>query len=242
MRQILNRAPHGSPSGLVLDSIKHAVAEIAAGRPVVVVDDEDRENEGDILVAACHATTELIGMMIRYGSGVICVGMLGQDLDRLKLPPMTAVNEDPKMTAYSVSVDAREGVTTGISAADRALAARVLADPASRPEELRRPGHLFPLRAVPGGVLRRPGHTEASVDLTRLAGLPPAGVICELVNDDGSLMRMPQLVPFTREHGFALISIADLIRYRRRTESTICVLSATAWATTLPASLVRSQV
>jgi 3,4-dihydroxy 2-butanone 4-phosphate synthase/GTP cyclohydrolase II len=192
---------------------------MAAGRPVVVVDDECRENEGDLVIAACHATTEVIGMMVRYGSGVICAPMPGKDLDRLKLPPMTAVNEDPKMTAYAVSVDASDGVTTGISAADRARTAQILADPASQPQDLRRPGHLFPLRAVPGGVLRRPGHTEAAVDLAVLAGMPAAGVICELVNDDGSMMRMPELVPFAREHNLALISIADLIRYRCRTES-----------------------
>jgi len=221
MTQTHMSTPRGAPAGpgSVLDSIEYAIGQIAAGRPVVVVDDEDRENEGDLVVAACHATTEVVAMMVRYGSGVICAPMPGKDLDRLKLPPMTAINEDPKMTAYAVSVDASEGVTTGISAADRARTARILADPASQPRDLRRPGHLFPLRAVPGGVLCRPGHTEASVDLTVLAGLPAVGVICELVNDDGSMMRMPQLVPFAREHNLALISIADLIHYRRRTES-----------------------
>ena len=204
-----------------LDSIEYAVGQIAAGRPVVVVDDEDRENEGDLVVAACHATAEVLGMMVRYGSGVICAPMPGKDLDRLRLPPMTPVNEDPKMTAYAVSVDASWGVTTGISAADRARTARVLADPASQPRDLRRPGHLFPLRAVPGGVLRRPGHTEASADLAVLAGLPGVAVICELASDDGSMMRMPQLMPFAREHDLALISIADLIHYRYRTESLV---------------------
>lgn len=219
MTHTLTPAPHLAGPGSVFDSIEYAIGQIAAGRPVVVVDDERRENEGDLMVAACHATTEVVGMMVRYGSGVICAAMPGKDLDRLKLPPMTAINEDPKMTAYAVSVDASEGVTTGISASDRARTARILADPASQPQDLRRPGHLFPLRAVPGGVLCRPGHTEASVDLTVLAGLPAVGVICELVNDDGSLMRMPQLMPFAREHNLALISIADLIRYRTRTES-----------------------
>ncbi|MFJ8589562.1 bifunctional 3,4-dihydroxy-2-butanone-4-phosphate synthase/GTP cyclohydrolase II [Streptomyces sp. NPDC093595] len=203
----------------VLDSVEHGIGEVSAGRPIVIVDDEDRENEGDLMIAACHATPESFGMMVRYGSGVVCVGMLGADLDRLALPPMTAVNEDPKGTAYAVSVDAAWGVTTGISAADRALTARVLADPGSRRGDLHRPGHVFPLRAVPGGVLRRPGHTEASVDLAQLAGLPPAGVICELVNDDGSVMRLPQLMAFARERGLAIISIADLVRYRRRFET-----------------------
>lgn len=221
MTQMWTQAPSGGPAepSPVFDSIEYAIEQIAGGRPVVVVDDEDRENEGDLVVAACYATAEVVGMMVRYGSGVICAPLPGEDLDRLQLPPMTAFNEDPKMTAYAVSVDASVGVTTGISAADRARTARVLAGPASVPQDLRRPGHLFPLRAVPGGVLRRPGHTEASVDLARLAGLPAAGLICELVNDDGSMMRMPQLVPFAREHGLALISIADLIRYRYRTEA-----------------------
>ena len=206
MMQLLTPAPDGAAAGpgSAFDSIEDAVGQIAAGRPVVVVDDEDRENEGDLVAAACHATTEVVGMMVRHGSGVICAAMPGKDLDRLKLPPMTAISEDPKMTAYAVSVDASEGVTTGISAADRARTARILADPASQPQ-----------------VLRRPGHTEASVDLTVLAGLPAAGVICELVNEDGSMMRMPQLVPFARKHNLALISIKDLIRYRRRTESHI---------------------
>lgn len=206
-------------AGPIFDSIEHAIGEVAAGRPVVVVDDEDRENEGDLMVAACHATQESMGMMVRYGSGVICVSMPGADLDRLALPPMTAVNQDPKGTAYAVSVDAATGITTGISAADRAATARVLADPDSRPGDLHRPGHVFPLRSVPGGVLRRPGHTEASVDFAQLAGLPPAGVICELVNDDGSVMRLPQLLPFARARNLAIVSIADLIRYRRRFET-----------------------
>jgi len=207
-----------APDPLELDSVEQATADIAAGRPVVVVDDENRENEGDLVLAACHATPELIGMMVRYGSGVICTPMLGTDLDRLHLPPMTAVNEDPKGTAYTVSVDAKAGITTGISAADRARTVSVLADADSQPEQLRRPGHVFPLRAVPGGVLVRPGHTEAAVDLAKLAGLPPVGVICEVVNDDGSMMRLPQLVPFARERRLTIMSIADLIRHRRRHE------------------------
>ncbi|MFZ1669682.1 MAG: 3,4-dihydroxy-2-butanone-4-phosphate synthase, partial [Candidatus Nanopelagicales bacterium] len=154
-----------APSGVRLDSVATAIAEIAAGHSVVVVDDEDRENEGDLIFAASKATPELVGFMIRHTSGVICVPMLGPDLDRLNLPPMTQVNEDRKGTAYSVSVDARDGVTTGISAADRAHTIRVLIDSSTEPTDITRPGHVFPLRAVPGGTLRRAGHTEAAVDL-----------------------------------------------------------------------------
>ncbi|AYY12972.1 bifunctional 3,4-dihydroxy-2-butanone-4-phosphate synthase/GTP cyclohydrolase II [Actinobacteria bacterium YIM 96077] len=201
-----------------LDSVERAIKEIAAGRPVIVVDDENRENEGDLTFAASRATPELMGFMIRHSSGVVCVPMPGVELDRLKLPPMTTVNEDRKGTAYTVSVDARHGIETGISAADRAHTVRVLADSATEAYELTRPGHVFPLRAVEGGVLRRPGHTEAAVDLSRLAGLSPAGAICELVHDDGSMMRAPALRGFADEHGLAMVSIADLIRYRRRTE------------------------
>ena len=204
-----------------LDPIERAIADIAAGRMIVVVDDEDRENEGDLVFAASKATPELVGFMIRHTSGVICVPMRGDELDRLKLPPMTHVNEDRKGTAYSVSVDARDGVTTGISAADRARTIRVLCDSATEPYELTRPGHVFPLRAMDGGVLVRPGHTEASVDLARLAGLPPAGVICEVVHDDGSMMRGPALREFADEHGLAMVSIADLIAHRRRYEKTV---------------------
>ncbi|PSK98637.1 GTP cyclohydrolase II /3,4-dihydroxy-2-butanone 4-phosphate synthase [Haloactinopolyspora alba] len=201
-----------------LDTVERAIADIRAGRAVIVVDDENRENEGDLIFAASRATPELMGFMIRHTSGVVCVPMPAAELDRLKLPPMTYVNEDRKGTAYSISVDARHGTTTGISAADRAQTARVLADSATEAFELTRPGHLFPLRAVDGGVLRRPGHTEAAVDLARLAGLSPAGAICEVVHDDGSMMRAPALREFADEHGLAMISIEDLIRHRRRTE------------------------
>ena len=161
------------PDQVRLDPVEQAIADIAAGRAVVVVDDEDRENEGDLIFAAQRATPELAGFMIRHTSGVICVAMTGPDLDRLALPPMTMVNEDRKGTAYAVSVDSRDGITTGISAADRAHTIRVLADSATEPNEITRPGHVFPLRAAVGGVLRRPGHTEAAVDLARLAGLSP---------------------------------------------------------------------
>jgi 3,4-dihydroxy 2-butanone 4-phosphate synthase/GTP cyclohydrolase II len=201
-----------------LDPVEQAIADIAAGKVVVVVDDEDRENEGDLVAAASKATPALLAFMIRYTSGVICVPMEGPDLDRLKLPPMTAVNEDRKRTAYAVSVDARDGISTGISAADRAHTVRVLVDSATEPFELTRPGHVFPLRAVEGGVLRRTGHTEAAVDLARLAGLSPAGVLAEVVNDDGTMTRLPGLREFADDHGLTLVSIADLVTYRRRTE------------------------
>ncbi len=210
-----------------LDSIERAIADLAAGRAVVVVDDEDRENEGDLIFAARKATPELMGFMIRYTSGVVCVPMLGADLDRLKLPPMTFINEDRKGTAYSVSVDARDGITTGISAADRTHTVRVLSDSATEPYELTRPGHVFPLRAMDGGVLRRPGHTEAGVDLARLAGLTPAAVLAEIVHDDGSMMRAPALREFADEHDLAMVSIADLIRYRRRYESQVTRVAET---------------
>jgi 3,4-dihydroxy 2-butanone 4-phosphate synthase / GTP cyclohydrolase II len=203
-----------SRTGL-LDPVERAIADIAAGRAVVVVDDEDRENEGDLVFAAARATPALVGFTVRHTSGVICVPMEGRELDRLRLPPMTRVNEDRKGTAYAVSVDARDGITTGISAADRARTIRVLVDSATEPYELTRPGHVFPLRAVEGGVLRRAGHTEAAVDLARLAGLAPAGVICEVVNEDGSMARLPQLRRFADDHGLALVSIADLIAFRR---------------------------
>jgi len=206
---------------ILFDSIDKAIEAIAAGQVVVVVDDEDRENEGDLIFAASKATPETLGFMIRYTSGVICVAMEGAELDRLDLPPMTVVNEDRKGTAYAVSVDARNGISTGISAADRSHTIKVMSDSATEPRDLTRPGHVFPLRAMPGGTLRRPGHTEAAVDLARLAGLTPAGVICEVVHDDGSMMRSPALREFANEHGLAMISIADLIAYRRRTESQV---------------------
>ena len=209
---------HQSAGQSPFAAIEHAVAEIAAGRPVVVVDDADRENEGDLVLAAQIATPELLAFLIRYTSGVVCVPLTGADCDRLDLPPMYYTNQDRKGTAYTVSVDARSGVTTGISAAERAHTIRTLADGATSAADLTRPGHVFPLRADAGGVLRRAGHTEAAVDLARLAGLRPAGVVSELVNDDGTMKRLPELIAFAAEHGLALISIADLIAYRRRDE------------------------
>ncbi|WUU94127.1 bifunctional 3,4-dihydroxy-2-butanone-4-phosphate synthase/GTP cyclohydrolase II [Spirillospora sp. NBC_01491] len=202
----------------MFDSIEDAIADIAAGRPVVVVDDEDRENEGDIIFAAGAATPELLTFTIRHTSGVICVPMEGADLDRLQIPLMTAQNSERMRTAYTVSVDARDGVSTGISAADRARTIRALSDPATVPGELVRPGHIFPLRYREGGVLRRRGHTEAAVDLARLAGLAPAGVLAEVVNEDGTMARLPELQVFAKEHRLRLISIEQLAEHRKRHE------------------------
>jgi 3,4-dihydroxy 2-butanone 4-phosphate synthase/GTP cyclohydrolase II len=214
-----------------LDSIQDAIREIAAGKAVVVVDDEDRENEGDLIFAASKATPALLAFMIRYTSGVICVPMEGPGLDRLGIPLMTHRNRESMRTAYTVSVDARDRITTGISAADRARTIKVLADSASEPSDLVQPGHIFPLRARDGGVLVRPGHTEAAVDLARLAGLTPAGAIAEVVNDDGTMKRGEQLREFADEHGLVLISIADLIAYRRRHEKQIERIATTVLPT-----------
>jgi 3,4-dihydroxy 2-butanone 4-phosphate synthase/GTP cyclohydrolase II len=202
------------------DTIERAVADIAAGKAVVVVDDEDRENEGDLIFAAEKATPELVAFMVRYTSGYLCVPLAGEDCDRLGLPPMYSTNQDKHGTAYTVTVDAREGVGTGISAADRATTMRKLADPTTSAADFTRPGHVVPLRAKEGGVMRRPGHTEAAVDLATLAGLRPAGVICEVVSqkDPGAMAQTEELRLFADEHDLALISIADLIAYRRRHE------------------------
>jgi 3,4-dihydroxy 2-butanone 4-phosphate synthase / GTP cyclohydrolase II len=202
----------------VLDDVDRAIKDIAEGRPVVVVDDANRENEGDIIIAASMATPELLAFMIRYTSGVICVPLPGAKLDRLQLPLMTSQNTERMRTAFTLSADARDGVSTGISAADRATTIRRLVDPETTAQDLVRPGHVFPLRYAEGGVLRRPGHTEAAVDLARLAGLPEAGVLAEVVNDDGTMARLPELREFANAHGLALISIEQLIEYRRRTE------------------------
>jgi 3,4-dihydroxy 2-butanone 4-phosphate synthase/GTP cyclohydrolase II len=201
-----------------LDSVEQAIADIAAGKAVVVVDDEDRENEGDLIFAAAKATPELMAFTIRWSSGVICAPLPAEMLDRLEIPLMTPHNRDKMRTAYTISVDARDGVTTGISAADRAHTVRVLADSATEAWELTRPGHVFPLRYREGGVLVRRGHTEAAVDLARLAGLTPVGVLVEVVNDDGTMKRAPELREFADEHGLTMISIEDLVRYRHRTE------------------------
>ncbi|WP_214327627.1 bifunctional 3,4-dihydroxy-2-butanone-4-phosphate synthase/GTP cyclohydrolase II [Nonomuraea sediminis] len=211
----------------MFDPIERAVSDIKNGKPVVVVDDENRENEGDIIFAASKATPELLTFTIRYTSGVICVPMEGKELDRLGLPLMVTQNRERMRTAYTISVDARDGVTTGISAADRAKTIRALADSATEPNELVRPGHIFPLRYHEGGVLARRGHTEAAVDLARLAGLTPAGVLAEVVNEDGSMARLPQLRDFADEHGLALISIEQLVEHRRRTESMVTRVAET---------------
>jgi 3,4-dihydroxy 2-butanone 4-phosphate synthase/GTP cyclohydrolase II len=211
--------PQRQAAGAVgLDEVERAVQDIRAGRAVVVVDDAARENEGDIIFAASKATPKLLAFTIRHARGLICVPMLGQDLDRLQVPPMTADNQEHMGTAFTISVDARHGITTGISAADRAKTIRTLADSATDPRDIVRPGHIFPLRYTEGGVLRRPGHTEAAVDLARLAGLTPAGVVAEIVNEDGTMARLPQLRAFADEHGLALITIAQLIEHRRRAE------------------------
>ena len=202
----------------VLNDVDRAIKDIAAGRPVVVVDDENRENEGDIIFAAGLATPELLAFMIRYTSGVICVPMREAELDRLQLPQMTSHNTEHHRTAFTLSVDARKGISTGISAADRATTISKLVDPATTAADLARPGHVFPLRYAEGGVLRRAGHTEAAVDLARLAGLPEAGVLAEVVNDDGTMARLPELREFANVHDLALISIGQLIEYRRRNE------------------------
>ena len=201
--------------------IENAVAAVARGEIVIVVDDADRENEGDLIMAAEAMTPEKMAFMIRHTSGVICMPVEGPRLDDLRLPLMVADNTESQRTAFTVSVDARQGTTTGISAADRSATVHALLDPTTRPEDLARPGHIFPLRYRDGGVLKRAGHTEAAVDLARLAGMQPAGVLAEVVNDDGTMARMPRLEEFAKEHGLQLISIADLIRYRRHSEKLV---------------------
>jgi 3,4-dihydroxy 2-butanone 4-phosphate synthase / GTP cyclohydrolase II len=203
---------------IVFDPIEEVLAEIRQGRLVIVTDDANRENEGDLILPAEKATPELINFMIRYTSGVICVPMEGKDLDRLELPLMTLRNTESMRTAYTISVDAKEGVSTGISAADRSRTIRLLANPSTEAQDLVRPGHVFPLRYREGGVLRRAGHTEAAVDLARLAGLAPAGVLAEVVNEDGSMARLPDLLEFKRKHDLKICSIEGLIAYRRARE------------------------
>ena len=205
-------------SAFLLDSVESAIAAVKSGRPVVVIDDEDRENEGDLIFASELATPELVAFMVRYTSGYICVAVTEEDADRLDLPPMFRVNQDRRGTAYTVTVDAREGVTTGISAADRAHTIRTLAAADSGSADLARPGHVVPLRAKDGGVLRRPGHTEAAVDLAVLAGLRPSGTLCEVVSEEDptGMARGAELRAFADEHDLVMISIADLIAYRKR--------------------------
>jgi len=212
------------------DTVEAAIGAIAAGQLVIVTDDEDRENEGDLIMAAAKATPEAINMMIRYCSGIVCVPSAEAQLKRLGLGPMVARNRDAHRTDFTVTVDATEGISTGISAQDRTRTIRILADPESRPEQLVQPGHVFPLRARPGGVLERAGHTEAAVDLAQLAGLPPTGVLCELVNDDGTVQRLPQLTEFRRRFGLRMISIAQLIEYRATREQLVEKIATRAFA------------
>ncbi|MFP5068383.1 bifunctional 3,4-dihydroxy-2-butanone-4-phosphate synthase/GTP cyclohydrolase II [Pseudonocardia nantongensis] len=203
--------------------VEKAIADMAEGKPVVVMDDEDRENEGDLIFAAAKATPELLAFTVRYTSGYICVAITGEACERLDLPPMHHTNRDSFRTAYTVTVDAKEGITTGISGADRARTIQLLSDPATEPGELVRPGHVLPLQARDGGVLRRPGHTEAAVDLARMAGLPSAGALCEIVSEknEGDMARGDELGVFAADHNLTLITIADLIAYRRRYEKHI---------------------
>jgi 3,4-dihydroxy 2-butanone 4-phosphate synthase/GTP cyclohydrolase II len=203
------------------DAVEAAIQDIADGKIVIVTDDADRENEGDLIMAAAKATPEKVNMMIRYCSGIICVPLLEAQLRHLGLGPMVAQNRESHRTDFAVSVDAAAGVSTGISAYDRTQAIRILGDPAARPEQLVQPGHVFPLRARPGGVLERAGHTEAAIDLATLAGLPPAGVLCEVVNDDGTVARLPELIAFKEKFGLKMISIAALIEYRHQREQLV---------------------
>jgi 3,4-dihydroxy-2-butanone 4-phosphate synthase len=203
---------------LHLDSISDALAAIARGECVVVMDDRNRENEGDLVMAAEFATPQALAFIVRHTTGIVCVGLEGERVDALDLPPMVASSSDRHQTAFTVSVDYRHGTTTGVSAADRTKTILALVDANAAPGDFMRPGHVFPLRARPAGVLERAGHTEAAVDLARLAGCTPAGVICEVTNDDGTMARLPELLVFARKHGLKIITIADLIRYRRSHE------------------------
>ncbi len=212
-------------------TVEEALDELRAGRVVVILDDEDRENEGDLACAAQFVTPEIVNFMATHGRGLICLPMMADRLDALKIPPMVQENTARRGTAFCVSIEARRDVTTGISAADRARTIRVAVDPAARPDDLARPGHVFPLRAVAGGVLKRAGHTEAIVDLCRLAGLNPAGVVCEIMNADGTMARLPELLPFAAAHGLKLLTIADLIRHRMRTERLVTRVASPALPT-----------
>jgi 3,4-dihydroxy 2-butanone 4-phosphate synthase/GTP cyclohydrolase II len=217
--------PAAAGSGPSFSPVAEILAELRAGRMVIVMDDEDRENEGDLIMAAEHATPEAVAFMIRHTSGIICVPMEEAQLARLDLPQMVPVNSESHRTAFTVSVDLRAGTTTGVSSADRAATIRALAEATSKPADFARPGHIFPLKARRGGVLVRAGHTEAAVDLCRLAALKPAGVLCEVMNDDGSMARRPQLQEFARRHGLKIGTIADLIRHRLRNERSVERLS-----------------
>ena len=206
---------------MVFSTIEDALADLREGKMIIVVDDESRENEGDFVMAAEKATPEAINFMSKYGRGLICLPVVGERLDELRIPDMVVDNESAHETAFTVSIGAKGKITTGISARDRAVTVLAVVDPETRPEDISRPGHVFPLRAKPGGVLERAGHTEAAIDLARLAGLFPAGVICEIMNEDGTMARLADLKKVAREFGLKLVTIADLIRHRRRTERLI---------------------
>jgi 3,4-dihydroxy 2-butanone 4-phosphate synthase/GTP cyclohydrolase II len=210
----------GNPDEMII-SVEEAITRLARGEQVIVVDDEDRENEGDLIFAADTVTPEAINFMARHGRGLICVALTPERCDELDLPLMVEKNTSTHGTAFCVTVEAREGTTTGISAHDRSATVRALVDPDTRPEDLQRPGHMFPLRARRGGVLKRAGHTEAAVDLMRMAGLTPAGVLCEVMDDDGEMARLPQLKRFAGQHGLGILTVADLIAYRMRTEKLV---------------------
>lgn len=213
------------------DSVEEAIEEIRLGRIVIVVDDEDRENEGDLTAAAEKTTPEMINFMAKNGRGLICLAMTGERLDELRIPMMVRDNTSKFGTAFTVSIEARHGVTTGISAADRAKTILTAVDPATIPSDLARPGHIFPLRSQSGGVLMRAGQTEASVDLARLAGLYPAGVICEVMNEDGTMARVPNLKIVAREHGLKIVTVADIIAYRLRTETFVKRIAGSVFPT-----------
>jgi 3,4-dihydroxy 2-butanone 4-phosphate synthase/GTP cyclohydrolase II len=223
-RSPASAGPAGSDAGSTssaFSSVDEILADMRAGRMVIILDDEDRENEGDFIMAAEHATPEAVAFMIRYSSGILCVPMLNERLEELDLPQMVPNNDEAYRTAFTVSVDYRHGTTTGVSASDRSITIKALADVASKPADYARPGHIFPLRARRGGVLVRAGHTEAAVDLCQLAGLKPAGVLCELMNDDGTMSRRPEIEAFAKQHNLKIGTIADLIRYRLRNERSI---------------------
>ena len=231
MSKVLPLSGQAPPSGVKLNSVEEILADLRAGRMVIIMDDEDRENEGDLIMAAECATPEAVAFMIRHTSGILCVPMEEAWLERLELPQMVIHNSEAHRTAFTVSVDAVEGTTTGVSSSDRAVTIRALARAEARAADFARPGHIFPLRARRGGVLVRTGHTEAAVDLCRLAGLQPVGVISELMNEDGSMARREQLHAFAAAHGLKIGTIADLIRYRLRNERSVVRLSEQPVAT-----------
>ncbi|MBI5187748.1 MAG: 3,4-dihydroxy-2-butanone-4-phosphate synthase, partial [Nitrospirae bacterium] len=213
------------------NTIDEAIDDIARGKMVILVDDEDRENEGDLCMAAEMVTPEAINFMAKYGRGLICLSLTPERVEELKLPMMTDENTSPFGTAFTVSIEAKRGVTTGISAADRSRTICTAIDPRTKPEDLARPGHVFPLKARPGGVLQRAGQTEGSVDLARLARLYPAGVICEIMNDDGTMARVPELMEFAKRHNLKIVTVKDLIKYRMRTESFVKRLATVKFPT-----------